>query len=132
MLLHNGRFCNGCITINYLLTYDSYGPVHNRFHRGLCITWASGGGEGALDTPGPLNGMERSAQGPYCFVVLVLVCREFYVNVNEVNPGPILLCGAHTVVLCCDGDFNWLGQVWGGGDLTPPWRSGDYHPLLTV
>jgi hypothetical protein len=35
-----------------------------------------------------------------------------------VNPGPILLCGVHTVVLCCDGDFNWLGQVWGGGDLT--------------
>jgi hypothetical protein len=24
------------------------------------------------------------------------------------NPGPILLCGAHTVVLCCDGDFNNL------------------------
>jgi hypothetical protein len=30
----------------------------------------------------------------------------FYVKVNEVTPGPILLCGAHTVVLCCDGDFN--------------------------
>jgi hypothetical protein len=44
---------------NYLLTYDSYGPVHNRFHRGECITWANGG-EGALDTPGPLNGIERS------------------------------------------------------------------------
>jgi hypothetical protein len=29
---------------NYLLTYDSYGPVHNKFHRGKCITWASGGG----------------------------------------------------------------------------------------
>ncbi len=43
--------------INYLLTYDSYGPMHNRFHRG--ITWASGG-EGALDTPGPLNGIEQS------------------------------------------------------------------------
>jgi hypothetical protein len=24
---------------NYLLTYDSYGPVRNRFHRGECITW---------------------------------------------------------------------------------------------
>ncbi len=44
---------------NYLLTYDSYGKVHNRCHRGECITWASGG-EGALDTPGPLNGIERS------------------------------------------------------------------------
>ncbi len=44
---------------NYLLTYDSYGPVHNRFHSGECITWASGG-EWALDTPGPLNGSERS------------------------------------------------------------------------
>jgi hypothetical protein len=44
------------------LTYDSYGPVHNRFHRGECINLASGGGggEGALDTPGPLNGIERS------------------------------------------------------------------------
>ncbi len=29
--------------INYLLTYDSYVPVHNRSHRGECITWASGG-----------------------------------------------------------------------------------------
>ncbi len=46
------------------------------------------GREGALDTPGPLNGT--------------------------------MLCGAHTVVLYCDGDFNWLGQVLGGGgDLTP-------------
>jgi hypothetical protein len=41
---------------NYLLTYDSYGPVHHRFHRGECITWASGG-EVAPDTPGPLNGI---------------------------------------------------------------------------
>ncbi len=40
---------------NYLLTYDSYGPVHNRFHRGECITWASG-----VETPGLLNGIERS------------------------------------------------------------------------
>ena len=40
------------LRINYLLTYDSYGTVHNRFHRGEWITWASGG-EGALDTPGP-------------------------------------------------------------------------------
>jgi hypothetical protein len=46
---------------NYLLTYDSYGPVHNRFHRGECITWASGG-EGAMDTLGPLNGIERITQ----------------------------------------------------------------------
>ncbi len=36
----------------FFLTYDSYGPVYNRFHRGEWITWASGG-EGALDTPGP-------------------------------------------------------------------------------
>ena len=36
------------------------------------------------------------------------------------NPGPILLCGAHTVVLYCDGDFNWLGQVFlGGGRFDP-------------
>ncbi len=32
--------------INYLVTYDPYGPVHNRFHRGECITWAGGGGGG--------------------------------------------------------------------------------------
>jgi hypothetical protein len=37
---------------NYLLTYDSSGPVYNRFHGAEWITWASGG-EGALDTPGP-------------------------------------------------------------------------------
>jgi hypothetical protein len=53
-----------CITANtdynYLLTYDSYGPVYNRFHRGEWITWASCGGKGALDTPGPSNGIERS------------------------------------------------------------------------
>jgi hypothetical protein len=41
---------------NYLLTYDSYVPLYNRFHRGEWITRVSGG-EGALDTPGPLNGM---------------------------------------------------------------------------
>ncbi len=29
--------------------------MYNRFHRGEWITWVSGG-EGALDTPGPLNG----------------------------------------------------------------------------
>jgi hypothetical protein len=29
------------------------------------------------------------------------------------------LCGAHTVVLYCDGDFNWLGQVLGGGGFDP-------------
>ena len=40
---------------NYLLTYDSYVPLYNRFHRGEWITRVSGG-EGALDTPGPLNG----------------------------------------------------------------------------
>ncbi len=41
--------------INYLLTYDFYVPLYNRFHRGQWITRVSGG-EGALDTPGPLNG----------------------------------------------------------------------------
>jgi hypothetical protein len=45
---------------NYLLTYGSYGPVYNRFHRGEWITWASGG-EGALDTPGPLNGTSEAS-----------------------------------------------------------------------
>jgi hypothetical protein len=44
-----------CSQINYLLTYDSYVPLYNRFHRGEWITRVSGG-EGALDTPGPLNG----------------------------------------------------------------------------
>ena len=34
---------------NYLLTYDSYVPLYNRFHRGEWITRVSGG-EGALDT----------------------------------------------------------------------------------
>jgi hypothetical protein len=45
---------------NYLLTYDSYVPVYNRFHRGEWITRVSGG-EGALDTPGPLNGTSEAS-----------------------------------------------------------------------
>jgi hypothetical protein len=47
-----------CTLTNYLLTYDSYVPLYNRFHRGEWITRVSGG-EGALDTPGPLNGMNE-------------------------------------------------------------------------
>jgi hypothetical protein len=47
-------FLGGCREwyYNYLLTYDSYVPLYNRFHRGEWITRVSGG-EGALDTPGP-------------------------------------------------------------------------------
>ncbi len=45
---------------NYLLTYDSYVPLYNRFHRGEWITRVSGG-EGALDTPGPLNGTSEAS-----------------------------------------------------------------------
>jgi hypothetical protein len=41
------------------LTTDSYVPVYNRFHRGEWITRVSGG-EGALDTPGPLNGTSEA------------------------------------------------------------------------
>jgi hypothetical protein len=52
---------------NYLLTCDSYVPLYNRFHRGEWITRVSGG-EGALDTPGPLNGTsEASAIWPRPF-----------------------------------------------------------------
>ncbi len=47
-------------SINYLLTYDSYVPLYNRFHRGEWITRVSGG-EGALDTPGPLNGTSEAS-----------------------------------------------------------------------
>jgi hypothetical protein len=46
---------------NYLLTYDSYVPLYNRFHRGEWITRVSGG-EGALDTPGPLNGTSEASE----------------------------------------------------------------------
>ncbi len=35
------------------------------------------------------------------------------------------LQGAHTVVLYCDGDFNWLGQVFFGG-------GGGFDPSLAV
>jgi hypothetical protein len=45
---------------NYLLTYDSYVPLYNRFHRGEWITRVSGG-EGALDNPGPLNGTSEAS-----------------------------------------------------------------------
>ncbi len=51
------------------------------------------GGEGALDTPGPLNGTSE----------------------------------AHTVVLYCDGDFNWLGQVLGGGGEICPLPGGQVN-----
>ncbi len=47
---------------NYLLTYDSYVPLYNRFHRGEWITRVNGG-EGALDTPGPLNGTSEAFSG---------------------------------------------------------------------
>jgi hypothetical protein len=67
------RLRGGTFTaFNYLLTYDSYGPVYNRFHRGEWITWASGG-EGALETTGPLNGIERSAI--QCLFIIT-VCRK--------------------------------------------------------
>ncbi len=54
---------NGYVVFNnnYLLTYDSYVPVYNSFYRGELITWASGG-EGALDTPGPLNGIDPRSE----------------------------------------------------------------------
>jgi hypothetical protein len=57
---------------NYLLTYDSYVPLYNRFHRGEWITRVSGG-EGALDTPGPLNG---TSEAP----TLVLHTLEMHVD----------------------------------------------------
>ncbi len=49
--------------INYLLTYDSYVPLYNRFHSGEWIMRVSGG-EGALDTPGPLNGTTQVIHSP--------------------------------------------------------------------
>ncbi len=48
------------VNYNYLLTYDSYVPLYNRFHRGEWITRVSGG-EAALDTPGPLNGTSEAS-----------------------------------------------------------------------
>jgi hypothetical protein len=53
---------------NFLLTYDSYVPVYNRFHRGEWITRASGG-DGALDTPGPLNGTSEAPSPPLAQVI---------------------------------------------------------------
>ncbi len=69
---------------NYLLTYDSYGPVHNRFHRGECITWASGG-EGTLDTPRPLNGIKRS-ECHLMFVSRVQGHNQHYAPVPPPHP----------------------------------------------
>ena len=59
--------------------------MYNRFHRGEWITWASGG-EGALDTPGPLN-------GPYEICYTQGHKNQWSigtVKVNDVNPGHIL------------------------------------------
>jgi hypothetical protein len=57
-----------CQCNNYLLTYDSYVPLYNRFHRGEWITRVSGG-EGALDTPGPLN---RTSEASATTVLIAL------------------------------------------------------------
>jgi hypothetical protein len=46
------QFRNVEVNYNYLLTYDSYVSVYNRFHRGEWITRASGG-EGAWTLLGP-------------------------------------------------------------------------------
>ncbi len=40
------------LVFNYLLTYDSYVPLYNRFHRGEWITRVSGG---------PLNGTSEAS-----------------------------------------------------------------------
>ncbi len=54
----------------------------------------------------------------------VLVMRNNYLlTYDSYVP---LLCGAHTVVLYCDGDFNWLGQVLVGGG------GGRFDPSLAV
>jgi hypothetical protein len=75
--------------INYLLTYDSYGPVHNRFHRGEWITWASGG-EGALDIPVPLNGRERSEWPSLTPLLCQWACMTFSTKDGggELHPPP--------------------------------------------
>ncbi len=44
--------------------------------------------------------------------MLVLVCREFYVNVNEVNPEPILLC-------CVVMEISTGWGRFGGGGFDP-------------
>jgi hypothetical protein len=62
ILRHNGIWgaAYEAVKYYYLLTYDSYVPLYNRFHRGEWITRVSGG-EGALDTPGPLNGTSEAS-----------------------------------------------------------------------
>ncbi len=39
--IHNFISSSGSGTVNYLLTYDSYVPLYNRFHRGEWITRVS-------------------------------------------------------------------------------------------
>jgi hypothetical protein len=73
---------------NYLLTYDSYVPLYNRFHRGEWITRVSGG-EGALDTPGPkwhsrYKG-EWGGGGPGLENLLTVLVKKFY---NSLKIGP--------------------------------------------
>ncbi len=65
---------------NYLLTYDSYVPLYNRFHRGEWITRVSGG-EGALDTPGPLNGTSEAS---------AIWAQEFFIRANAESTDEIL------------------------------------------
>jgi hypothetical protein len=127
------------IRYNYLLTYDSYGPVHNRFHRGECITWASGG-EGALDSPGPLNGIERSEchLGPGVSPTgpsnAFAPRKSIMHRTIRISGQEVVLCKckwgesrAHTVVwgpYCCVvlwWRFQLVGAgLWGGGEIWPP------------
>ncbi len=52
------------IITTFLLTYESYVPVYNRFIGGNGLRGRVGGGEGALDTPGPLNGTSEASSNP--------------------------------------------------------------------
>jgi hypothetical protein len=45
----------------------------------------------------------------------------FYVKVNEVNPGPILLCGAQPILLCCV--VMEISTGWGGCSMSFKARS---------
>jgi hypothetical protein len=86
--------------------------VHDRFHRGECITLASGG-EGALDTPGPLNGIEEAIDN-------IILC-----NCGQHVPYRWLLISNKL----CDSTLCTCGGVGGGEEQV---HNVDYDPVKIV
>jgi hypothetical protein len=97
------------ISINYLLTYDSYGPVHNRFHRGRMhyLGQCGGGGPGHSWAQMALASLD-AIYVQFLYSVFCTVCCEF-------------ACLSFAAAHSCVGKV----RIWGGeeGEPTSPTHS---------